>query len=349
MNCWRITLIHERMKPDFSIVIPTKNAVGIIDGLIESILSQDFPYPFEIIFLLTESVDGTENYLKKIPFACKKIVHIPESEFNHSSTRMKGAELAEGRFIIFFTEDILPQGKDFLVQLIRPVLEQNIPAVYGTYQTDPVRNDPVMAYLNNNWHQNFPEITLPANRSEWENLTPLERRKRCNFDNCASCIKKELILKLRLPDVPYGEDMFFAKKLILNGHSIALSKKARFIHWHKMGFGYCLRRQCLDQHLSLHEFGVIYVKNKISLIWNIMTRLVHRAIISIFFLPLPFTRRFFWTGYHAKIIIAEFVGKYMGKLTEKENQKCLNPVNKWLYRLKIRILEDIARRSIPRD
>ena len=94
------------MKPEFSIVIPTKNSVGIIDRLIESILSQEFDHAFEIIFLVTESFDGTENHLKKIPLKNKKIVHIPEHEFSHSRTRMKGVRIAKGRFVIFLTEEI---------------------------------------------------------------------------------------------------------------------------------------------------------------------------------------------------------------------------------------------------
>lgn len=349
MNCSTRFCAAGLMKPEFSIVIPTRNSVGIIDRLIEAILNQDFPRPFELIFLVTESRDGTENHLKKIPYEKKKIVHIPETEFSHSRTRMKGVELAEGSYVIFFTEDIQPLGKDFLYHLTQPVFQHAVPAVYATYQTDPTRADPVMAYLNNDWYRNFPDVTGPVSQSEWEALTPPERRHRCNFDDCASCIRKDLILELGFPDVPYGEDMFFAKRLLLNGHGIALAKKARFYHWHRMSFGYCLRRMCLDQHLSLEAFNLVYVKNAPSLLWNIVTRSIHRLAISLFVLPIPFFRKLYWGGYQAKIVTAEFLGKYIGQLDDKEENKSFNPLNRRLFRLKVRFLQDIGRHSIPRD
>jgi rhamnosyltransferase len=336
------------MKPEFSIIIPTKNSVGIIDQLIEALKNQDFNHPFEIIFLVTQSTDGTEDYLKKKPIRNMRIIPIPASEFNHSKTRMKGVEIARGNFVIFFTEDIIPIGKDFLTELTAPVTNGTASASYGVYQTDPENADPVQAYLNNNWYESFPDLVMPISPSEWESMSGMERRLACNFDNCASCIERNLLIKLHFPDVPYGEDMFFAKRLLLNNQRIALAKNAKFYHWHNMSFGYFLKRMCLDQHLSLGEFGVTYVRNKWIMIWSIKIRILHRILITLFLIPLPIQKKFYWIRYHVKILTADFLGKYIGGLTDSGTSKWYNFIDQRLFQLKKQILQEISIRSIPR-
>ncbi len=337
------------MKPEFSIVIPTKNSVGIIDGLINALSNQDFDHQYEIIFLVTESTDGTADFLQQTSFTQKKIIHIPKAEFSHSKTRMKGVELAQGKTIIFFTEDIIPIGRDFLTRLTTPLLEHSASAVYGVYQTDPVTGDPLQAFLDNDWYQNVPDITEPISEQRWSQMSPYARRSACNFDNCASCIDRNTLLEFQLPDVPYGEDMFFARRLLVNNKRIGIVKKAKFYHWHHTSFGYTLKRMCLDQHLSLKEFGISYVKNKLDLIWKIGSRLLHRSAICFFLLPIPLKKKMFWAWYQAKTVSAEFLGKYIGKLNEKETDKIFNPINKRLYRLKQTILHEVSQKSIPRN
>jgi len=322
--------------------------MGIIDRLIESLRIQNFNHSFEIIFLVTQSTDGTEDHLKKSSIRNKRIISIPATEFSHGKTRMKGVEIARGNIVIFFTEDIIPIGENFLTELTAPVINGNAAAAYGVYQTDPKHADPIQAYLNNNWYKSFPDLVSPISPSKWESMSGIDRRLSCNFDNCASCIDRNILLELKFPKVPYGEDMFFAKRLLLKNQRIALAKNAKFYHWHDMSFGYFLKRMCLDQHLSQKEFGVIYVKNKLSMLWSIKIRVLHRTLITLLFIPLPIKKKIYWIKYHTKILTADFLGKYVGGLTDSETTKRFNFINRRLFRLKQKILREISRQSIPR-
>ncbi len=98
------------MKVLFSIVILTKNSIGVIERLVNSILDQKFEHEYEIIFMDNSSKDRTIDYFKKSKLKNKKIINVPEGEFSHSGTRMKAAEIAKGKYIIFFTDDIIPIG-----------------------------------------------------------------------------------------------------------------------------------------------------------------------------------------------------------------------------------------------
>ena len=90
--------------------------MGIIDRLIEAIENQDFEFSYEVIFLVTESTDGTEEFLRKTSFKHKKIISIPAVEFSHSSTRMLGVENARGNQVIFFYRRHYSHWKKFPVR-----------------------------------------------------------------------------------------------------------------------------------------------------------------------------------------------------------------------------------------
>ncbi len=335
-------------KFDFSIIILTKNSLGTVNRLIDSLLEQKFDKTYEVIFMDNSSTDETVKYLEKTMFQNKKIYNVPEGEFSHSGTRMKAAELASGKYIVFLTDDVIPIGDMFLDNLTMPLLEEDVPATYGVFQINEKECDPIDAYLNNGWYLNFDKSIGPINDFCW-NLFPAEsQRKFSNFDNCASAIDRNLLLDLKFPDVPYGEDMLFAKKLLRRGYKIGLSKKAKFYHWHKVSFKYMLRRMCIDQHISIPEFNIYYVRRKIGVIKAISIRVLHRTYIAFFKLNIPLKSKIYWTLYNIKTLTADFIGKYMGVL-DKNSINGFSPINKRLLKKKYEIIEEISKKSIIRD
>jgi|Deesub1362B_J571_1020462.scaffolds.fasta_scaffold00387_5 rhamnosyltransferase len=337
----------------FSIVILTKNSLNVVNNLIETILSQNFQYNYEIIFMDNNSTDGTLEYLENIKKRAKnfevKIIHVPENEFSHSTTRMKAAQLAKGKFIIFFTDDVIPIGKDFLENLTRPVREGKAAASYGVFQIGGNKlYDPIDAYLHNKWYLDYDDVSEPISLYCWSKLSPQTRRKLSNFDNCASCIDREILLKIKLPGVPYGEDMTFAKRLILNNYRVALVKNAKFYHWHKVKFGYILKRMCIDQDLSIREFDLYYVSRLLGVFKNIIIRILHRTYIGLFKIKAPIFKKIYWIFYNAKILTADFVGKYIGTLNEDRARGLFYPLKRRLLKLKYDILNEINQKSLLR-
>ncbi|HDP95020.1 MAG TPA: glycosyltransferase family 2 protein, partial [Candidatus Aminicenantes bacterium] len=230
------------MKPLLSIVILTRNSMNVIQRLVAALERQDFPHAVEYIFMDNASTDGTREYLESLELDPRRVEHVSIGEFSHSGTRMRAASLAAGDMVAFFTDDIIPQGSDFLAALTQPVREGRAPAAYGVWQIDPATSDPVDAWLHNSWYRDVIQLVEPVSRFCWDFFTPELRRRLCNFDNCASCVRRDLLLEVRFPDVPYGEDMLFAKRLVLGGHRVALAANARFVHWHKVSFTYMMKR-----------------------------------------------------------------------------------------------------------
>ncbi len=331
----------------FSMVILTKNSVGVIENLVDAILDQEFDHEYEVIFMDNSSTDGTVDYLEGTPFKYKKILNVPEGEFSHSGTRMRGAEEARGKYMMFFTDDIIPIGRDFLAELAKPLLEGKGSATYGVCQVNAEVCDPIDAFIHNGWWEGIYDVVEPVTEFCWNHFTPELRRRLCNFDNCSSCISREVLMDLRFPPVPYGEDMMFAKQLILNGHRIAISRGARFYHWHKVSFTYLMKRMCIDQHLSIPEFGIYYVRRKLGVVKAILKRVLHRTFVAFFKVRMPIHKKFYWSFYNMKTLTADFIGKYMGVLDEG-SVKGFSPLNKWLLRKKQGYIDQIYKKSIKR-
>jgi rhamnosyltransferase len=331
----------------FSMVILTKNSLGVIENLVNALLDQEFDYEYEVIFMDNSSTDGTVDYLKRTAFKRKKIFHVPEGEFSHSGTRMRGTREAEGKYMIFFTDDILPIGKNFLTELTKPVREGKAAAAYGVCQVNPETADPIDAFIHNDWWEKIYDVVEPVSQFCWEHFTPELRRRLCNFDNCSSCISRELLLDLKFPAVPYGEDMMFARRLILNNHRIAISKKAKFFHWHKVSFTYLMKRMCIDQHLSIPEFEIYYVRRKLGVIKAIVKRVLHRTFVAFFKLKIPLHKKFYWSFYNMKTLTADFFGKYMGVL-DQNSIKGFSPLNKKLLKKKQEYIDQVNKKSIIR-
>ena len=331
-----------------SIIVLTRNSLGVVPRLVEAIRAQEFHLPFELIFMENNSSDGTPEYLQSIRDLPVRVIPVGEGRFSHSGTRMEAARAATGKTIVFFTDDVVPIGRDFLEKLTAPVLSGRAAAACGVWQINPEWHDPVDAYMHNGWYHGYDDIVEPIPAFCWEKFPPELRRRLSNFDNCASCLDRETLLRLEFPPVPYGEDMLFARKLILNGQRVAQVKEARFFHWHKVKPGYMFRRMCYDSHLSLQEFDIRYVSRLRGVLKAIVTRVLYRTYIAFFKIKMPLAKKLYWSGYNARILTADFFGKYAGILTAEMAHKGFSPLKKRLFAAKTRIVAEIEEKSILR-
>jgi len=336
------------METAISIVILTRNSLGVVQRLIEAIRAQEFTLPFELIFMDNNSSDGTREYLQSIRDLRTRIIPVGEGRFSHSGTRMEAARAAAGKTVVFFTDDVVPIGRDFLEKLTAPVLDGRAAAAYGVWQINPQWHDPVDAYMHNDWFRGYDDIVEPIPAYCWGKFPPELRRRLCNFDNCASCLDRDTLLRLEFPPVPYGEDMLFARKLILNGRRVAQVKDARFYHWHKVRPGYVFRRMCYDSHLSLQEFDIRYVTRLRGVLKAIVIRVLQRTTIAFFKIKMPLGKKFYWSWYNARVLTADFFGKFAGILTAEMAAKGFSPLKRKLFAAKTRIVAEIEQKSILR-
>jgi|GEM_PF-569222 len=96
--------IEERQyKVDFSIIIPVKDNLEYTKKCIESIYQTSALYSIEIIIIDNNSKQETKNYLNKISDLVKVITNADNHSFSKANNQ--GAEIAEGKYLIFLNND----------------------------------------------------------------------------------------------------------------------------------------------------------------------------------------------------------------------------------------------------
>ena len=102
-----------------SLVIPTLNAEGDIEGLLNRIYRQT-RRPDEVIVVDSSSSDRTVDIVKT--FEWVRLISIERSEFNHGLTRDMALRESIGDIVCFMTQDAVPLTNSTLRTLLPPFL-----------------------------------------------------------------------------------------------------------------------------------------------------------------------------------------------------------------------------------
>ena len=101
--------------PRASVVIPVKNGGELLVRVLERILAQDTPWPFEVLVIDSGSRDGSQARVREFGV---RLHEIPPAEFGHGRTRNLGVSLTRGAAVAFLTQDALPADEHWLRRLV---------------------------------------------------------------------------------------------------------------------------------------------------------------------------------------------------------------------------------------
>jgi len=227
-----------------TVIIPTKDAAGYLDEQLKAVLNQTgVPTP-EIVLIDSGSTDGTKEIAARYPV---KLISIPPEQFNHGGTRNLGARESRGDFIVFLTQDATPADRFWLKNLTAPLREG--PEVAGTFSRHIPRSGcamPLARQIEEEWAQCGGKqrvVKKVSSREELESNKPLY----VYFANTSSCIRRSVWEKSPFRDVEFGEDVDWAERVLLAGHTIIYEPSSAVYHSHD----YSLKEQ-LRQH---YDYG----------------------------------------------------------------------------------------------
>jgi rhamnosyltransferase len=241
--------------PLVSIVLPTRNGGELLDETLAAIARQRTDFAYEIVAVDSGSTDGT---LQRLERAAQHVVRIPPSAFNHGLTRNLGIEHARGALVVLMVQDAVPASDDWLVTLVAPLLAD--PQVAGTFcrqQPRPAATVLAKRYLDY-WvaASATPRTVRLAGQADLDRLDPRARLELCAFDNVCSCIRRSVWERIPFPDTPIGEDIEWARAVLLAGHRLEYVPDAVVLHSHDRSAGYEFART-YTLHRRLHElFGL---------------------------------------------------------------------------------------------
>jgi len=330
--------------PLISIILLSKNEERNIDRCLKSIFSQEIDDPVEVIVIDSGSTDRTLAIARQYPV---RIHEIPPHEFGHGRTRALGASLAGGEWLVFTVADAWAADSQWLKNLTANMNgDSRVAGAYGRQcvPPDPDKN-PVEVHAKG-WADEK-RISFLESPEEWREKTPLERRFMSNFDDCTSCLRKEVLKEVPIPDVSYGEDMLWCKGALLQGYAIVTEPAARVYHYHHQTFKYLLKRMCVDQVLTRREFGHLYNPTLLSMVVRILLESAS-AVIKVAAYEKRFSKKVKWIFYNWKCSIANNLGKYIGGINQEDTTDFFL-LKKALLRIQRRLVDEVTYRSLIHD
>lgn len=232
------------------IICPLYNAEEYIEGLNKSILMQDKVNINNVHYILTESKDNTEELLKK--HKCDYKV-IKTFDFSHSTVREEAAFTSKADIVVFITQDVKIEDKNWLYELTKDINEKDIVACYSRQIT---KYDNLEKYTR---EKNYPDKDSIVSKKDIDKLG----LRTFFFSDAASAINRKVFVELNGYDqknLPISEDMYIAYKIIMNGYKIKYCSKSVVYHSHKFTLKqiydrYKLTGRFFKQNSYLDQYG----------------------------------------------------------------------------------------------
>ena len=294
-----------------SIFIPTKNAGNNFNNVLNQISIQK--EKFELIIVDSGSTDNTlniiNNWKDKIPI---KLYQISPKEFGHGKTRNLASKYASGEFIIFLSQDAIPQNNLWISNLIRNFKDKNIAASFSKQIPGENANEIERFFCKENYPNK--KIVRPFNNEDsLENIF---------FSNVSSCLSKKILREFPFNEsIIMSEDQEWTRKIIRKGYKTVYDPESIVIHSHNYNLRQTFQRY-FDSALSLKQIfgkfnnftkkGSRYMRKEFSYI------LKTKPLLAIYLIPYNLTK-----------IIATTLGINHPKLSKNIKRKLSMHKNYW--------------------
>lgn len=293
-----------------SVIVPTRNGMPRFAEVLDGILRQETPWPFEVSCVDTASTDGTWEEIERRGVRRRRIA---KRDFEHGRTRNEAIAETDGDVVVLTVQDATPQDAHWLRELVEALsLADGVAGAYSR-QVPYEGLNPFLRRRLEDWSAGR-DVTrvqrLPAG-ARLEDLEPLERLSLCAFDDVASCMPRAVWRRFPVPSRRFGEDVAWGKRVIEAGLAIAFAARSVVRHSHDDGAMAEFRRIYLD-HANLHElFGVLTVPTFRSAWTNARSqRRVYLDLVAR--LSLPEGERERLRGFAARLAFAETFAQWLG-------------------------------------
>ncbi len=250
-----------------SIIIPTLNAGKRFRRLLERIVAQQFDSPLEIIVMDSGSKDGTVEAARE--FEQVRLFEI--TDFTHGRSRNAGAKAADGKFLVFMTQDALPTNENWLANLLKPFSDEKVAAAFSRQVPWPEANPMERHFLARNFSDK--RVVRRLNGKRKPGLFDVF------FSNVSSAIRRDIWQRFSFDEqIIMSEDQKFAREVLCAGYKTVYEPMSVVYHSHDYNLRTVFQRY-FDSLYSLDEIfeqsiddvfkpGTGYIISELSYIWR---------------------------------------------------------------------------------
>ncbi len=184
-----------------SILIPVFNEQRTIAEAVRRARTVDLPVDREILIIDDGSTDGTGDIIKRLADSTVKVLQQPVNMGKGAALR-RGFEESTGDFVVVYDADLEYDPRDWPA-LLRPVLEGEARAVYGSRFTGERRNMMFWHWVGNRF------LSLVTNVLYNTTLSDME--------TCSKLIEGDLIRSLNLTSNRFDIEPEITAKLLRSG------------------------------------------------------------------------------------------------------------------------------------
>ncbi len=215
-------MLEERRKRA-DVIIPVYRPDEKLKKLLEGLRKQT--HLAEHIFLIHTKTEGVSlEWCKE--YETVQIIEIRPEEFDHGGTRRMGAELSDEEFLIFMTQDAVPQDQYLIEKLMEPFQDSKVGASYARQLPD--KDCRMVECYTRSF--NYPQ------ESRIKTIEDVDKLGIKTFfcSNVCAAYKKSVYKELGgfVPRAIFNEDMILAGTMIKAGYGIAYAADAKVIHSH---------------------------------------------------------------------------------------------------------------------
>ena len=207
-----------------SVIIPTLNAERWISQQLDVLLAQSVEA--EILVIDSGLTDRTAAIAASHGDRVR-LLRVALDKFDHGGTRDFALRQCGGDVILFLTQDALPTNERYIENLLRPLADNRIAAVFGRQIARP--DAPEYERLTR-------QFNYPDQPRVWEEKDiPRYGVKAYFFSDACSAYRRDAYLEVGGFDAPIltNEDMMMAAKLLHAGYALAYAPEASVYHSHR--------------------------------------------------------------------------------------------------------------------
>lgn len=178
-----------------SVIIPVFNRVRTVRDAVQSALSQNCDFRFNVIVVDNHSTDGTSELLAEMAAKDDRIVHLIPAKYDlgiGGCWNLAVHDSSCGEYAVQLDSDDVYSGPDTLTKIVTAFRQQKCAMVVGTYQMTDFDMNPIPPGI--------------IDHKEWTEENGRNNALRVNGLGAPRAFVTSILRSLNLPNTSYGED-----------------------------------------------------------------------------------------------------------------------------------------------